>query len=115
MLRALLSKNLEAQTREADVNCSFCFADSRPAGPQLLKLNSYHIFLPTTKQTQITHIPVMGREEQTEEREVLDSIFPDEITGSFLTLSPSTHLQDQSTDHNQTSPKPNTAYPSSSK
>lgn len=23
----------------------------------------------------------MGREEQTEEREVLDSIFPDEITG----------------------------------
>jgi len=41
----------------------------------------------------------MGREEQTEEREVLDSIFPDEITGSSLTLSPSTHLQDQPTNH----------------
>jgi hypothetical protein len=25
----------------------------------------------------------MGREDQTEEREVLDSIFPDEITGRF--------------------------------
>lgn len=90
--RALLTKNLEAQTREADVNCPFCFANSRPAGPQLLKLNSYHIFLPTTKQTQITHIPAMGREEQTEEREVLDSIFPDEITGSSLTLSSYTHI-----------------------
>ncbi len=30
----------------------------------------------------------MGREEQIEEREVLDSIFPDEITGgSFLASS----------------------------
>lgn len=28
----------------------------------------------------------MGREEQVEEREVLDSIFPDEITGQFLYL-----------------------------
>jgi len=32
--------------------------------------------------------PEMGREEQKEEREVLDSIFPDEITGmvAFLYL-----------------------------
>lgn len=29
----------------------------------------------------------MGREEQIEEREVLDSIFPDEITGQLLILS----------------------------
>lgn len=29
----------------------------------------------------------MGREEQIEEREVLDSIFPDEITGGFYTPS----------------------------
>ncbi len=28
----------------------------------------------------------MGREEQTEEREVLDSIFPDEITGIHIYL-----------------------------
>lgn len=28
----------------------------------------------------------MGREEQIEEREVLDSIFPDEITGESLLL-----------------------------
>lgn len=28
----------------------------------------------------------MGREEQNEEREVLDSIFPDEITGESLLL-----------------------------
>lgn len=28
----------------------------------------------------------MGREEQIEEREVLDSIFPDEITGESLSL-----------------------------
>ena len=26
----------------------------------------------------------MGREEQVEEREVLDSIFPDEITGEYM-------------------------------
>lgn len=30
----------------------------------------------------------MGREDQTEEREVLDSIFPDEITGETLLLLP---------------------------
>lgn len=30
----------------------------------------------------------MGREEQIEEREVLDSIFPDEITGECLHLLP---------------------------
>ena len=29
----------------------------------------------------------MGREEQIEEREVLDSIFPDEITGELLVSS----------------------------
>ena len=29
----------------------------------------------------------MGREEQIEEREVLDSIFPDEITGESFSLS----------------------------
>lgn len=28
----------------------------------------------------------MGREDQIEEREVLDSIFPDEITGTFTSL-----------------------------
>ena len=28
----------------------------------------------------------MGREEQIEEREVLESIFPDEITGDFSSL-----------------------------
>ena len=32
---------------------------------------------------------VMGREEQQEEREVLDSIFPDEITG--LLIDPDKH------------------------
>lgn len=30
----------------------------------------------------------MGRDEQKEEREVLDSIFPEEITGSSSQLSP---------------------------
>jgi hypothetical protein len=30
----------------------------------------------------------MGREEQQEEREVLDSIFPDEITGMCLQENP---------------------------
>jgi hypothetical protein len=32
----------------------------------------------------------MGREEQTEEREVLDSIFPEEITGPLLSSYPTT-------------------------
>lgn len=34
----------------------------------------------------------MGREDQVEEREVLDSIFPDEITGELLTRLPERFL-----------------------
>lgn len=30
----------------------------------------------------------MGLEEQKEEREVLDSIFPDEITGTYTVVAP---------------------------
>ena len=38
----------------------------------------------------------MGLEEQTEEREVLESIFPDELTGTILSQSscPLTHCRD---------------------
>lgn len=33
----------------------------------------------------------MGREEQVEEREVLDSIFPEEITGTYSNMRPFGH------------------------
>lgn len=55
----------------------------------------------------------MGREEQTEEREVLDSIFPEEITGP---LSFDAYTTDNAlTSNTQTSPTPNTAYRYNSK
>lgn len=34
----------------------------------------------------------MGREEQIEEREVLDSIFPEEITGTYSNMRSFEHL-----------------------
>ena len=56
----------------------------------------------------------MGREDQVEEREVLDSIFPDEITGTWPLLRPEQRSTVKCTLVanvwlcSQTSPKPHT-------
>ena len=47
----------------------------------------------------------MGREEQIEEREVLDSIFPDEITGIALSRVGKPQVDSTSTDISETSYK----------
>lgn len=55
----------------------------------------------------------MGREEQIEEREVLDSIFPDEITGTVPSPLCAYITKDQSKDADcipQTYPQMSTGY-----
>lgn len=55
----------------------------------------YSTLLPSPRSTPLPGTPPirrriakMGREDQVEEREVLDSIFPDEITGELLPCHP---------------------------
>jgi hypothetical protein len=69
-------------------------------------------------KADFSHIfSTMGREEQIEEREVLDSIFPEEITGEFT--PPSTHQANKGRPRTltfcaaQTSPRPSSEYQSS--
>lgn len=58
----------------------------------------------------------MGREDQIEEREVLDSIFPDEITGKTLRLCMMVPMIGRNTSTNSAPPykiypRPHTEYP----
>jgi hypothetical protein len=78
-LRALLQKILKHRHRSRRQ----LFVLFRERIPQS-RLTSYPSSCYPPPDTRITSHTAMGREEQTEEREVLDSIFPEEITGSFV-------------------------------
>lgn len=62
------------------------YAIERPSSSWTTKeLINSTIPISHSEQPETNRHKKMGREEQIEEREVLDSIFPDEITGSHLT------------------------------
>ena len=86
MLRALLQKNLKH--RHSKPTSIVRFVRELTASPHLIPRSKLGHLACQPPHSLKSHIPVMGREEQTEEREVLDSIFPDEITGSLPSYYP---------------------------